>query len=147
MSTAVLGLSTTLATSLGTSILSLGVARSSTVRALCFGLACAIALKLVGELSVLSHLRDKQQSDLKRSALLLRGELAPLLKWRVGVALFGGVLLPLAIAEAIGSGAQPGALAAIAGLLGAGTTLAGELLERLLFFSAVSAPRMPGGLK
>lgn len=145
MSTAVLGLSATLASSLGTSALGFGEAKLGTVRALCWALACVIVVKLAGELSILTHLRDKQQSDLKRSALLLHGELAPLFAWRIGVALAGAILIPLVLAASLD--ARTSTLEALCALFALAATMTGELLERLLFFSAVSAPRMPGGLR
>jgi DMSO reductase anchor subunit len=76
---------------------------------------------------------------------LLCGELLPVLKWRVGTALFGAALVPLVVAATVGSTVN--AFDAALGLLMLSATLAGELLERVMFFSAVSAPRMPGGLK
>jgi formate dehydrogenase iron-sulfur subunit len=146
MTTAVLGLSTTIASTLCTSVLVAGgVATVSTVRTLCWSLALAMLVKILGELSTLSHLRDKQQSELKRSALLLRGELLPLLKGRVGAALAGAVLAPCVLALSIEQGI--GGWDAVVALLALGLAVLGELLERLLFFAAVSAPKMPGALR
>jgi DMSO reductase anchor subunit len=146
MTTAVLGISATIASALTTSMLvpSASVAGSS-VRGLCWVLGFTILIKLAGELSVLTHLRDKQQSELKRSALLLRGELSAWLERRVTAGLLGGVLLPWAVALSLryGVGRWDVAIAFVALFV----TLAGELFERLLFFSAVSAPKMPGGLR
>jgi DMSO reductase anchor subunit len=113
--------------------------------ALCVALASAMLLKLAGEASALLHLRDKQQSDLKRSALLLVGELLPITRARYALGLVGGVASPTLIALASESGVSTGLL--VIGALGLVLAAAGELLERLTFFSAMSAPKMPGGLR
>jgi DMSO reductase anchor subunit len=73
--------------------------------------------------------------DLHKTALLLRGPLGPLLRWRVASGGVGGVAVPAAVAA--------GAPVWIA-VLGLVLVVLGELLERRLFFTAVVAPRMPG---
>lgn len=108
------------------------------------GLAALALLKLAGEASVLFHLRDHQQGDLKRTALLLWGELRPLMLWRFFLGGLGGVLLPLALLTNL---APDGFGAAVTGsLAGLMALLAAEIIERMTFFSALSAPRMPGGM-
>lgn len=103
----------------------------------------ASVIKLLGELSVLGHLKDKQQGDMKRSALLLSGPLRRALEARGLLLVLGGMLLPfvLYVLGPIPSGA--GLFLASLALV---FCVSGELLERMLFFQAVSAPRMPGGL-
>lgn len=105
-------------------------------------LAVATLLKLAGELSVMRHLRKGGASDLTRSARLLVGELSSLLGARAVLAVLGGVVLPAAFFGA--PGGVPLAAQLTVALLSAGMLLAGELLERVLFFAAMSAPRMPG---
>ena len=105
-------------------------------------LAAATVLKLAGELAVIRHLRAAGAGDLKRSARLLVGELGSLLGLRTGLALLGGVILPAAFFGA--SGDVPFVAQLTVALLSAALLLAGELLERVLFFAAMSAPRMPG---
>ena len=108
------------------------------------GLAALTLLKLAGEASILFHLRDHQQGDLKRTALLLWGELRPLMLWRFFLGGLGGVLLPLALLTTLAPDSLGAALTgSLAGLL---TLLAAEIIERMTFFSALSAPRMPGGM-
>ena len=115
------------------------------VRGLCLALAAGMLLKLAGEASALLHLRDKQQNDLKRSALLLVGELLPITRARFALGLVGGVACPALIAVVAAHGVSTGVV--VCGVLALLLTVAGELLERLTFFSAMSAPKMPGGLR
>ena len=106
------------------------------------GLAALTLLKLAGEASVLFHLRDHQQGDLKRTALLLWGELRPLMLWHFFLGGLGGVLLPLALLTNVAPDSLGAALTG--SLLSLLTLLAAEIIERMTFFSALSAPRMPG---
>jgi Fe-S-cluster-containing dehydrogenase component/DMSO reductase anchor subunit len=140
---AVLGLAATIAVAVFSAVLF--DAAPHALGALCVALACAEALKLAGELSSLLHLREHQQSELKRSALLLRGELWPLLRARLAAGVVGGIAAPLLLAHSLASGISAIDVF-IAFVLVVGAT-AGELLERLLFFAAVSAPKMPGALR
>jgi len=142
--TLALGLAATLAAAVTAGALDASVALAGT-RSLCAALIVVTLLKLGYELSLLGHLRDKQQSELKRSALLLVGELSPLLRSRLCAGAVGGLLLPLLLWLRL-----PDTLATLEVVLAIGTlaiTLTGELLERLLFFAAVSSPRMPGALR
>jgi Fe-S-cluster-containing dehydrogenase component/DMSO reductase anchor subunit len=103
------------------------------------GLAALLVLagmtKLLWEASVLRHLRRPADDDLHRTALLLTGALSNTARWRAVAGGVGSVALPAAVA--LGA---PLFLVALAFPL----VLAGELLERRLFFTAVVAPRMPG---
>jgi Fe-S-cluster-containing dehydrogenase component/DMSO reductase anchor subunit len=113
------------------------------------GLVAASAVKLAVESLVLFHLRDREQTALKRTALLLTGELAPVFLKRVAFGLVGGVALPLVL---IGEGtiAGPGGFRPMFECVIVGLTLMltllGELLERYLFFTAAVAPKMPGAV-
>ena len=100
------------------------------------------AYRAKNPLAVIRHLRAAGAGDLKRSARLLVGELGSLLGLRTGLALLGGVILPAAFFGA--SGDVPFVAQLTVALLSAALLLAGELLERVLFFAAMSAPRMPG---
>jgi Fe-S-cluster-containing dehydrogenase component/DMSO reductase anchor subunit len=132
MTTLLLGLATTAAT--------LAWARADAlVATLARLVVAASALKGLGELATLAHLGDKRYSELKRSATLLTTDLRGWAFARLLALGVGGVALPLAM---IGGGASFAlALASLAALL------AGELLERTLFFAAVSAPGMPGAVR
>ena len=139
--TLILGLATTEWTlSLGASVLDSSrqtPALGAAAEALAHLLIAAALAKGIGELLLLRHLRDVRFTELKRTALLLTRDLRGHMVARFAL-LAAGVLAawfqlghPLSIA---------GATAALALLL------AGELLERTLFFAAVSAPGMPQGL-
>ena len=104
-----------------------------------------VGAKLVGELSVLLHLRDRRQGDLKRSALLLVTHLAYALRLRLTCAVLGALVAPLACRAALEAQSQVWAAGwMVAGLL---LLIAGELCERFTFFAALSSPRMPGGFR
>jgi formate dehydrogenase iron-sulfur subunit len=101
-------------------------------------LAPATLLKLAGELLSLRHLRARRLTALKRSALLMTGDLKSYTLGRVAAGLAGGVALPL-----LGRGSISSTPAAAAFVL----LVIGELLERTLFFAAASSPGMPGGVR
>jgi Fe-S-cluster-containing dehydrogenase component/DMSO reductase anchor subunit len=103
-------------------------------------LAVASLAKLVGEVVALGHLRDRRHTALKRSALLLVGPLArpTIARFACGVA---GLVVPLGALALAPAAAARAAL----GIAALACALAGELLERHLFFVAAAAPRMPGG--
>ena len=114
------------------------------VRAALRWLLAAMLAKLAVEGLVLFHRRDKKHTPLKRTALLLLGELGAVFLGRVVLGVVGGVLLP-AVLIAGPDGFPPitsGAIVALILVL----TLAGELLERSLFFTASVAPKMPGAI-
>jgi len=107
-------------------------------------LALITLIKLGGEASIFFHLRDRQQGDLKRTALLLCGDLRTLTQFRFLLGVLGGILFPLALLTGLSSSLAGQVLAG--SFLGLTCLLAGEIIERMTFFSALSAPRMPGGL-
>ena len=109
-----------------------------------FAVGLVTSAKLAFELSVLLHVRDRRQSDLRRTATLLLGPLSLTLRARVAFALFGACIFP-ALSLAAVDGARFASAFALAGL-GMLALIVGELLERVLFFESCSAPRMPGGL-
>jgi DMSO reductase anchor subunit len=112
---------------------------------LCWALAAAAGTKLLVDASVLVNLYDKQLTELKRTAMLLRGELNKVSALRCALGLVCGLFLPLVLAEQLRGAPAIGPLAALivvsASFLG---LLGGELIERALFFKASSAPKMPG---
>jgi DMSO reductase anchor subunit len=102
---------------------------------------CALsALKLAGELAVLRHHGAPAWTPLKRTARLLTGRLRQALVVRVTLLVAGGLVLPGCVLAGIVP--QTFSFAAIVFAL----LLAGELVERYLFFTAVSPTQMPGGL-
>jgi Fe-S-cluster-containing dehydrogenase component/DMSO reductase anchor subunit len=112
------------------------------------GLILATAAKLLDEASLFLHLRDPQPSDLKRSATLMRGALAPLTRLRFAAGVLGGLVLPAIACMRLGfaGSARATALDLILVMLGALALIAGEMLERSLFFMAVAPPKMPGAV-
>ncbi len=108
------------------------------VTTLCVMVATATSAKLAWEAMVFSHLRDAPWTSMRRTAVLMSGELKSATVGRFVCGVVGGVLLP------------------VLGLLGlfniatASATLIlvtiGEFLERYLFFKAVIPPKMPGGI-
>lgn len=116
---------------------------------LCQALIATAAIKLVLDASIFAHLLSKHATPLKRTAMLMTGELLGPTGQRFVAGVFGGLILPAWLLSAssptAGGSFGDGFLAAVVlGIFVA--TLAGELLERHLFFVAAVAPRMPGGL-
>jgi formate dehydrogenase iron-sulfur subunit len=105
---------------------------------LCGFLAVATTAKLLWELAVFAHLNDRDWSNMKRTALLMAGVLKRATIARFVCGAVGGVLLPALVVF----GVFPPVVAT--GILP--FSLLGELLERYLFFTAVIAPKMPGGI-
>lgn len=96
-----------------------------------------LAAKLWIERSVLRQVHP----DLQRTAVLLRGELAPIDRVRTRVALSGAVLL---VASVLGNGDDVSLSVGLA-VIGAIAIAAGELWERRLFFLACAPVMWPGG--
>jgi formate dehydrogenase iron-sulfur subunit len=112
-------------------------------------LLLAAGIKLVYELALFRHLLANRQTSLKRSARLMLGMLSNVTLARFALGILGGIVMPLMLLfriEAEGAVGGDPSLVIIATMLFA-ACLAGELLERYLFFAAVSAPRMPGSLR
>ncbi|MCG8451523.1 MAG: dimethyl sulfoxide reductase anchor subunit, partial [Pirellulales bacterium] len=117
-------------------------------QSLCRWLMMAVAAKLALESSVLARLKGRRFTPLKRTALLLTGELSMTNLLRYFFGFMGGLLLPLVLLseKATDSGAdgyQPLFMGLVVLLMG-GLLLIGEMLERYLFFAASVAPKMPG---
>ena len=116
---------------------------------LCRGLIAATAAKLVFEAAVFRHLAARQTTSLKRTALLMSGPLLNVTLARFAAGFLGGVAVPsLLLLSRVPSAPAQGqdlVFAVLVAMLFA-ATLAGELLERFLFFAAVASPKMPGGL-
>lgn len=105
-------------------------------------------VKLLFEISVLRHLLSRRSTPLKRTAELLVGPLSNQCLARFACGMLGGIVMPLFLwAQQAGETqvTKPATVIVVAMLFVA--CLAGELLERYLFFASVAAPRMPGGLR
>lgn len=110
-------------------------------------LPAVVAGKLTVEGWVLRHVRAPVAGELARTARLLTGVLVASSRWRVGLGVLGGIALPAWVAVVI-SGPEAGSGgAAVAAVTAAVALVAGELVERWQFFTAVSARRMPGRVR
>ena len=143
LTSCVLGLSTASLTVLGAGLIGGNFALAErTLASLSEPLVVFSLLKLGSDAQILVHARERGLSELKRTALLLLGELRSLAELRFGLGALGSALTFVA-AQGPGLG-RSGWLA----LVGASwlCLLTGELCERTLFFRAVSAPKMPGAV-
>jgi Fe-S-cluster-containing dehydrogenase component/DMSO reductase anchor subunit len=115
--------------------------------AICGSIVVLTALKLLIEAAIFTALASKQFTPLKRTALLMAGELGPTTLQRFAMGLTGGIVLPAVLAGPYllksPSGHSP-LFVACAVTLSLILLVAGELLERYMFFAAVVVPKMPG---
>jgi hypothetical protein len=113
--------------------------------AACQTMIAGTLAKLLIEASIFTWLRSPLFTPLKRTAVLLTGELALNTFQRFFVGLVGGVLLPwLLVSRAATAASGDSLFLILASVLAVFVGAAGELLERYLFFTAVVAPKMPG---
>jgi formate dehydrogenase iron-sulfur subunit len=145
---ALLGLSLTLLTFSGAAYFGEPVP-GGTLAGLCATLFGVAALKLLFDASVLAHLKSTQVTDLKRTALLMWGELATLTQARFLIGAVGGLAIPALLpafftpsSSQVQLSNAPLVLAALSCVLLVG----GELIERSLFFMAAASPKMPGAV-
>ncbi len=109
-------------------------------------LSVVTLVKLAFERRIFAHLVDEEtsvQTPLNKTARLLAGELNGPLRMRIAFAVMGGILLPIisVFEMAGGSTIHPAVGGAVLALC-----VAGELIERYLFFTAVVTQKMPGGV-
>jgi hypothetical protein len=116
---------------------------------ICWTLIIATSTKLAWELLLFRHLLARAMTPLKRSASLMLRDLASPAIARFALGALGGIVAPaLLLRGALGELAESAQFELIIPtLLLFGASLAGELLERYLFFAGVAAPRMPGGIR
>jgi formate dehydrogenase iron-sulfur subunit len=101
------------------------------------------AVKVVFEGSLLLHCRQRHHSVLKRVALVMLHDLRGATSLRFGLAIVGGIFLPLLLGKGeLGNRETAVATAAMLALV-----VFGEATERYLFFRASPASRMPGGIR
>jgi formate dehydrogenase iron-sulfur subunit len=115
---------------------------------LCGALIFLAAAKLLFDAAIFRHLLARRMTPLKRSSLLMLGDLGSVTLARYAAGLLGGIVLPLILTQAIDADPTPGGLVRFVVLTSMMfvAALAGELMERYLFFAACAAPRMPGGM-
>ncbi|HEY8667732.1 MAG TPA: DmsC/YnfH family molybdoenzyme membrane anchor subunit [Tepidisphaeraceae bacterium] len=147
LSTLLLGLATTLLTTTAAAFANQPGARQLLEAAgrIAFVLFASInLLKIIMALLPFRHLRDSNPTPMQRTAQLGIGPLHKPVLARILMAAVGGILLPL-----LAAGSIPLAIGTVDLLVMAtaafALTLLAELLERYLFFTAVVAPKMPGG--
>ena len=116
---------------------------------LCRGLIFVSAAKLLFEAALFRHLASRSTTSLKRTAWLMTGALSNVTMARFAAGLLGGLAMPglllLSRVPATTGQGQDLVFVVLVGMLFC-ACLAGELLERYLFFAAVASPRMPGTL-
>jgi Fe-S-cluster-containing dehydrogenase component/DMSO reductase anchor subunit len=142
---ALTGTASVLAAALATNISDVASVAPSVTR-LGWTLVATAATKLIWELGIFVHLRDRKLGELKRSALLLQGELRRLVFVRWTFTFLGAGALPLVVIAMLAREAPPAGILVALSVVGAVCVVGGELVERTLFFRAVSVPTMPGGV-
>lgn len=114
---------------------------------LCGWMALLAGGKLLFEASIFTYHLGNRLTPLRRTAILLSGELARMAQLRFLAGSVGSVAFPaiLFFARATKS-SQPLSVSYVVSLVAMSLviSLLGELLERYLFFTAVIAPKMPG---
>jgi formate dehydrogenase iron-sulfur subunit len=116
---------------------------------LCSSLILLSSAKLLWEASIFRHLFSWRMTSLKRSALLMTGELSNFVIARFAAGILGGLVMPAFLLMSFASKHESDNLpkfVVVTGLLFV-ACLVGELLERVLFFSACAAPKMPGSIR
>lgn len=113
---------------------------------LCEWLIAAVALKLVLESAIFLWLYARTFTPLRRTALLMTGDLFRPTAARFIVGGIGGIVIPGLIVLSYSPPATPiePLTFCVFALLIVVANFAGEILERFLFFAAVVAPKMPG---
>jgi formate dehydrogenase iron-sulfur subunit len=138
--TVLLGLSTALAChGLASAV---GPTKPASVAAIPTCLIVATAAKLGFEFRMRRRALSSQDSPLRKSELLMAGPLKPFAARRIFHGITGGIALPaIALVGAFGPHQWISVAAAVLSLP---VLLAAESTERLLFFTAVVKPKMPG---
>jgi hypothetical protein len=116
---------------------------------LCWTLVALATAKLTWDGAIFRHLWLRKMTPLKRSALLMAGELSNVTLARFALGALGGVILPAMLAgetATLHDSLELIRFGVLTGLLFA-ACLAGELMERYLFFTACASPQMPGGIR
>jgi Fe-S-cluster-containing dehydrogenase component/DMSO reductase anchor subunit len=124
-----------------------GAVASSAVHGLLVIVVAAGLAKLGAEAAVLTHLADPSSNELSRTARLLAGPLRGVTRARFALGLAGGLVLPLVEWGLWSEPPRPAGWAIATAVVAMACVVAGELAERRTFFTAVSSPRMPGGLR
>lgn len=125
--------------------LSVGPVVADVLQQLGWPLLIVAAAKLGYEALDLVHLLDRHRTPIKRVAWLLTGELSGLTLARFVLGILGGLILPWILLHQPATAPSVTWFALVSALFG--FSVAGELLERTLFFTTAVAPRMPGAVR
>jgi DMSO reductase anchor subunit/ferredoxin len=106
---------------------------------LCRAVIGVTVVKLALELSVLGR---REAGPMARTVLLLTTQLRSTLALRVLAGLTGGIVLPMLLLQNHDASAHAQTMALLSYVL----LIAGELLERMLFFQSAATAAMPGAL-
>jgi formate dehydrogenase iron-sulfur subunit len=113
------------------------------MKTLCLFIILAALAKLGWESLIFRHLKKRAPKHaLRKSALLLVRDLVVPTNLRYALGVIGGVLIPLMMLG-------PNSVVTVNTLFAAlvfGCSFLSEMLERVLYFKAVVALKMPGGL-
>ncbi|MCR4336998.1 MAG: dimethyl sulfoxide reductase anchor subunit [Candidatus Omnitrophica bacterium] len=109
----------------------------------CRVLIAAMAIKLLMEASIFSHLCQKKMTFFKKSALLMTRPLKRITQLRFFLGVAGGMILPAVFLN--DSAMLPEEMKVMFAVAIFIFCLGGEILERYLFFRAVVPLKMPGG--
>lgn len=143
---AILGLATYWLTLSSTAAPITGTEAVNVTRTVVLSVMAFSAAKLLLEASLFRWLWSPHTTSWKRAAALHVGPLGEVTLARFACGLLGGVFLPLLALQLAATDAQPLVkfLVVAASVL---ALLAGEFLERYLFFAAAAGPRMPGAVR
>jgi Fe-S-cluster-containing dehydrogenase component/DMSO reductase anchor subunit len=123
-----------------------GAVTAKLVPLLSLVVALAGATKLAVELPIFRRLETEDWSPLYKTALLLDGPFALFHRCRVVCGIIGGILLPAFLAlQTLTTDVSTWVVTAEAASIAA-LSVAGEFMERRLFFVAVQPVKMPGGV-
>ncbi len=151
MSMIILGLSSTLVTLSFMNYLkseSMNDSLFNWMNLLVITLSISTTFKLMYEASIFFHLKSQRNSPYKRAANLMVGDISNITKIRFVSGLIGGIFFPLLLLESsVRIQSESGITPLIVSVLALSLCLVGELLERYIYFVAVSPAGMPGGIK
>lgn len=116
-------------------------------RPVAHGITVCVAIKLLLEAQIFLHARSRRFTPQRRTAQLMLSSLSVFTMFRFAAGIIGGFVLPTIIASQAsitsGHGFEP-LFFVVMVIIMWGALLVGEIMERYLFFTAVTVPRMPG---
>jgi Fe-S-cluster-containing dehydrogenase component/DMSO reductase anchor subunit len=115
-------------------------------KTICTWIICVALAKFTFESLIFMSLRQRNPTPLKRTAVLMTGELGLATLARYYFGLIGGLLLPglLLMENRFAPGGYHPLFIGLTVAVSLAVLFVGEMIERYLFFTAVVAPKMPG---